>query len=66
VKRDLEAALQNPNRVEGLRSAEKLLNAHGVASEALTQSLAQYRRVLDSGRVPKTGPADDLRRAPLL
>ncbi len=66
MRRDLEAALQNPDRVEGLRVAEKLLNAHGVASDSLSQSLAQYRRMLDSGRLPKVGPADDLRRAPLL
>jgi hypothetical protein len=66
MQRDLEAALQNPDRVEGLRLAEALLTTRGVASESLTQSLAQYHGMLDSGRLPKTGPADDLRRAPLL
>jgi len=66
MQRDLEAALQNSDRVEGLRLAETLLTARGVASESLAQSLAQYHRMLDSGRLPKVGPADDLRRAPLL
>lgn len=65
LQAEIEAILQQPDRVKALQDTEKLLQDRGVSSEILSQSIDEYRRMLTSGRLPETGLADDLKRAPL-
>lgn len=64
MQKELEAVLQKPDRLAALTQAAELLRKHGVSSEILSQSVEQYRHMLTSGRLPRTGPADDLRTPP--
>jgi hypothetical protein len=64
MEKDLRALLQQPNRLTALNRATEFLRQQGVSSEALSQSLEQYRRMLTSGRLPQDGPVDDLRTPP--
>ncbi|MEW5980811.1 MAG: hypothetical protein AB1806_00405 [Acidobacteriota bacterium] len=65
MQRRLAAALEQPDRVTGLARAEEVLLECALSSEALSQSIERYRSVLSSGRLPRTGEADDLSRPPM-
>jgi hypothetical protein len=65
-QRELQAALQQPDRLKGLDAAEALVrHLYDPNNPILIESVNNYRRLLTSGRLPKEGPADDLTKSPV-
>jgi hypothetical protein len=65
MQKDLEAILQRGDRPAALTEASDFLEKRKVSSESLTRSTDEYRQMLASGRLPRFGPVDDLRTAPI-
>jgi hypothetical protein len=64
-ERDVEKALQQSDRIKGLQEAESLIrHLYDPANPILIESVDRYRKALTTGRLPSTGPQDDLRVAP--
>jgi len=58
-------ALEQPDRLKGLAEAEKLVrHLYLERNPEPKRSVETYRRILTAGRIPTTGPQDDLTKPP--
>lgn len=65
MQRELETILQKADRPAALTEATEFLTKRGIASESLSSSIAQYRQMLTTGRLPRYGSTEDIRKAPI-
>ena len=64
----INKALQMPDRLAGLAEVERLIRNEfkdRIAYAAVEKHIVRYRGLIESGRMPRTGPADDVTKAPL-
>ena len=65
MQAELQQILQKADRPAALTEVTTFLASRGIASESLAASIAQYRQMLTTGRLPRFGSTDDIRKAPV-